>query len=443
LTTGLHSIAREIDALHSKITQPEPEPSSPSLRERFGLWLKRRLYGLLWWQVGHLQATVELLSRWNREEIAALDSVVASIPTPPDTSQRDRDFESRLQWVAARGSQSTLDLRLQIERLETDCAQRRAEWEKRVEQLQSVVEESAGRLRQSEEKLTSLTQQLTAAAAQRVQLNRQVSELGIYTHQTRAALSLQDRRLDLLFGSGREHDAEKTHGTLASGQPQRTRFDDLYSAFEDIMRGSREDVKERQRIYIPVLQENSIGSESMPILDLGCGRGEWLEVLRENGMYGSGVDSNEAMVQRSRSLGLHVAYADALAHLRSLPGSSLGAVTAFHMVEHMPFDIVLAVVDEGLRVLRPGGLLILETPNPANLLVGANTFYLDPTHLKPYPSPMLHFFVEARGFSEVRVLDLHPYPAAVHLPDDTTGVAARLNTYLYGPQDYAVLGRKL
>jgi O-antigen chain-terminating methyltransferase len=112
------------------------------------------------------------------------------------------------------------------------------------------------------------------------------------------------------------------------------------------------------------------------------------------------------------------------------------------MVEHMPFDTILTLVDEALRVLKPGGILILETPNPQNILVGSYTFHFDPTHLKPLPSPMLRFFVEARGFCHVQVRDLHPYPETVRVPDDGKGVAARLNDYLYGPQDYAVIGKK-
>jgi O-antigen chain-terminating methyltransferase len=148
------------------------------------------------------------------------------------------------------------------------------------------------------------------------------------------------------------------------------------------------------------------------------------------------------MVERCKALGLPVAQGDSLLYLSSFPDASLGAVTAFHMVEHMPFDVVLTLVDESLRVLKPGGLLILETPNPANLQVGAFSFHLDPTHLKPLPSPMLRFFVEGRGFCDVHVKELHPYPEVVRFADDGRGVASRLNDYFYGPQDYAVIGRK-
>ena len=112
------------------------------------------------------------------------------------------------------------------------------------------------------------------------------------------------------------------------------------------------------------------------------------------------------------------------------------------MVEHMPFDAILTLIDQALRVLKRGGVIILETPNPANVLVGAYTFHFDPTHLKPLPSQMLRFCVEARGFCDVQVRELHPYPEVLLLPDDATGVASRINQLFYGPQDYAVIGRK-
>jgi O-antigen chain-terminating methyltransferase len=148
------------------------------------------------------------------------------------------------------------------------------------------------------------------------------------------------------------------------------------------------------------------------------------------------------LIEGYESKALPIVQGDALGYLRGLPDACLGAVTSFHMAEHLPFDVVLTLVDESLRVLKSGGILILETPNPANLLVGAHTFHLDPMHLKPLPSPMLRFFVEGRGFCDVHVRELHPYPEVVRLHDDGSGVAGRLNDCLYGPQDYAVIGRK-
>jgi O-antigen chain-terminating methyltransferase len=217
----------------------------------------------------------------------------------------------------------------------------------------------------------------------------------------------------------------------------------LYLTFEDVYRGAREEIRSRQSVYLPLLQEHKIGSPTMPVLDIGCGRGEWLELLRENGLNARGVDTNEAMVEYCRRLDLKVTQADAIEHLRGLEGRSLGAVTVFHVLEHLTFDNVIELLDEALRVLKPGGLVILETPNPANLLVGAHTFYLDPTHQRPLPSGLLRFLVEARGFCDVSVKELNPPDPSVRLPEDGSIIARRLNDYLYGPQDYAVIGWKL
>jgi O-antigen chain-terminating methyltransferase len=149
------------------------------------------------------------------------------------------------------------------------------------------------------------------------------------------------------------------------------------------------------------------------------------------------------MLEICRSLQLDVAEHDALCYLRSLPTSSVGVVTSFHMFEHLPFEAVAALLDQAVRVLKPGGLLILETPNPSNVLVGSNTFYLDPTHRNPLPTPMLRFFVEARGFCNSQVLQLHPYsPAIVPLPPDSDPVSTHIRDLFYGPQDYAVIAHR-
>jgi O-antigen chain-terminating methyltransferase len=292
---------------------------------------------------------------------------------------------------------------------------------------------------------TALTQRLDAETAQKDQTAARVSELGLYTYQTRTSLSIQDRRLALFMEEARKRLPEPLAQDQLQGMVNHDtqhRYDSLYAAFEDVFRGSREDIKARQSVYLPLLKEHAIGAPAMPVLDLGCGRGEWIELLGEHGLEARGVDSNDVMVERCKSLGLPVLQNDALSYLGSLPDACIGAITSFHMVEHMPFDVIMTLIDESLRVLKPGGIVILETPNPANFQVGAYTFHFDPTHLKPLPSPTLRFAVEARGFCDVHVRELHPYPEVLRFADDGKGIASRLNDYLYGPQDYAVIGRK-
>jgi SAM-dependent methyltransferase len=155
-----------------------------------------------------------------------------------------------------------------------------------------------------------------------------------------------------------------------------------------------------------------------------------------------GVDGNSSMIATCREKGLAVEEQDGIQHLQSLPAASVGAITAFHFVEHLPFAALLSFIDEVLRVLKPGGLALFETPNPDNLLVGACTFYLDPTHQRPLPSGLLKFVMQSRGFSSIEVLALHPYPSSYHL-DPAAGPAAQvLNERVFGCQDYAVLALK-
>lgn len=223
---------------------------------------------------------------------------------------------------------------------------------------------------------------------------------------------------------------------------ERHKTDALYISFEDCFRGTRADIKNRLRVYLPRLREARIGQPGMPVLDVGCGRGEWLELLREEGLAAKGLDLNRAMVAECREHGLDVAEGDLLLYLHTLPDASLGALTGFHIIEHLPFTVLIALFDETVRLLKPGGMAIFETPNPANLLVGSCTFYYDPTHRNPLPSPALAFMAESRGLRQVEILPLHPASEELHFKDDNTAIASRLNEYFFGPQDYAMIGRK-
>ncbi|HYD80945.1 MAG TPA: class I SAM-dependent methyltransferase [Paucimonas sp.] len=182
--------------------------------------------------------------------------------------------------------------------------------------------------------------------------------------------------------------------------------DHFYRAFEERYRGSRETIKTRLRAYRPFLDSLAALYPGDGALDLGCGRGEWLELLGEAGFAARGVDLDEGMLAACRERGLQAECADALKTLQESPAASLALVSAFHVVEHVPFDVLRAIVREALRVLRPGGLLILETPNPENLVVGAADFYLDPSHERPLPPNLLGFVTEHTGFLRNKIVRL-------------------------------------
>lgn len=211
--------------------------------------------------------------------------------------------------------------------------------------------------------------------------------------------------------------------------------DALYLAFENRFRGTSADIKERVAVYLPHIKKILERTGDVPVLDVGCGRGEWLTLLGENNIPATGLDLNLMMVAHCREAGLEVAGADVIAHLESLSAETLSAVTGFHIVEHLPFDTLIALFDEALRVLKPGGMIVFETPNPENIMVGACNFYTDPTHVNPIPPHTLSYLAEARGFVNIDILRLHP-DTDIHINDPF------LNHIFTVGRDYAVMGYK-
>jgi SAM-dependent methyltransferase len=227
---------------------------------------------------------------------------------------------------------------------------------------------------------------------------------------------------------------------LASPAERAHLLDAVYARLHGELRGSRDQIKERARVHLDVVREAGAGTSGRPIVDLGCGRGEWLELLAESGLTARGVDLNRAMVMEGQGRGLDVVESDALNYLRSLPDRSCGALTGFHILEHLPFEVIVNVLDETVRALERGGVAIFETSNPQNLLVGACSFYADPTRRNPLHPDTMKFLLEARGLVRVAVRFLHPVAEGTRLPEDGSPLTRRLNEYLFGPQDFAVAG---
>ena len=211
----------------------------------------------------------------------------------------------------------------------------------------------------------------------------------------------------------------------------------FYRAFEDKFRGSRSLIISRLDIYRAFISPLKQIYTDARGLDLGCGRGEWLEVLQEEGIEPLGIDLDEGMLEACRALHLPAVKGDAVAYLAGLPNESQAVISAFHMVEHIPFEQLQAVVSESLRVLKPGGLLIMETPNPENIVVGTQNFYVDPTHQRPIPSLLLSFLPEFYGYARTKVLRLQE---SLTLMQNTT---LGLHDVLGGVSpDYAVIAQK-
>jgi O-antigen chain-terminating methyltransferase len=233
----------------------------------------------------------------------------------------------------------------------------------------------------------------------------------------------------------------------------------LYLSFEDAFRGPRETVRRRLAVYTPQIESLATAHGPLNTLDLGCGRGEWLEFMARWPGTHIGVDASGTAVERCREAGLKALRADVAAYLARQEDDT------FHLIEHLPFGTLISILKEILRVLKPGGAVILETPNPANILVSAYDFYRDPTHRNPVHPDTIGFFADLIGF-----VDVHTYfisnrdstttadPAASTSGGETDGGAETagvpvlrdsrtirfdtIDDYVSAARDYALIGRK-
>ncbi len=221
----------------------------------------------------------------------------------------------------------------------------------------------------------------------------------------------------------------------------------VYADFEDSFRGSKELIRRRVEPYLDWVQEGGEITKDAPILDVGCGRGEWIELALEHGMQARGIDLNYTFVQSCREIGLDVIEGDAIRVLKTIPDGSVGAVTSMHLVEHLPYETLIQLLDEAYRVLRPGGVVALETPNPENLSVSSHWFFLDPTHRNPLPPVTLAWLVRQRGFVDPRIerlTEARDLGAPPLLPPELPG-ATSVNVLLdrlLAAADYSIVARK-
>ena len=212
---------------------------------------------------------------------------------------------------------------------------------------------------------------------------------------------------------------------------------EFYRAFEEKHRGSRELIRSRLNVYRPFIEPLVGLYDEAEAVDLGCGRGEWLELLNEVGFNAHGVDLDEGMLAACHDLGLKVSRYDAIEFLMELPDASQVVVSGFHVAEHIKFSELQVLVQEALRVLKPAGLLILETPNPENIVVGSSNFYVDPTHQRPIPPQLLSFLPEFYGFEKVKLMRLQD---CVELA--SSGAPTLLDVLSGVSPDYAIVAQK-
>jgi O-antigen chain-terminating methyltransferase len=235
----------------------------------------------------------------------------------------------------------------------------------------------------------------------------------------------------------------ETAGTASDPAPARQPLDPadprragLYFDFEARFRGSEEEIAARQREDAELFR----GAPG-PVLDLGCGRGEFVELLNTVGAEAQGCDANPLMAARAREKGLDVVQGDLFELLLARADGSLGGISALQVVEHLPPAALFELVELAARKLASGGRLLLETINPESVYA-MRWFWMDLTHVRPVPAGSLEQLLQANGFRDVKVDFRSPVPASetAALADDPR--FAPLASLLFAPQDYAVTGIK-
>jgi SAM-dependent methyltransferase len=219
-----------------------------------------------------------------------------------------------------------------------------------------------------------------------------------------------------------------------------------YVGFEDRFRGTQDDIRGRLEEYLPYFEG------ATDVLDLGCGRGEFLDLLTDRGVSCRGIDLNHEMVETCRARGLDVTERDALGYLQTLPDGTLGGVFAAQVVEHLQPDYLLAVIDAAYHKLRPGSRIILETINPACWYAFFASYIRDITHVRPLHPETLSYFVQASGFQRVTIRYRAPYPEHDKLQrvagdgtlaETVNANTEKLNALLFTYLDYAVVAERL
>lgn len=388
-----------------------------------------------------MQSTGRLLSGLTRDQRKILQSTNTLAQEVAALAQKNLVIEEAGSEVHKLRDQIAL-----FEQTQNALAEKLRNLQAQADALASTAADLQGELANRVEHDKHVGEQLGAESARRAGVRQDV-ELLEQRHTSdsafiKAELSRQSQLVHKLLDRTFVRTATKSTPSADAelSKAAAHRLDAFYFSFENRFRGPREEIKRRLRFYLPVIKSCRAGKQGRPMVDLGCGRGEWLELLKEQKLAVTGVDLNEAMIAQCNERKLDVVQADAVDFLRSLPDDSHGAITGFHIIEHLPLTALVDFISETFRVLKPGGLAIFESPNCKNLTVGACYFYIDPTHRNPVFPETAQFMLETAGFEPVNL----EYLAPVETSDmsDINEHPAYLRELLYGPRDFGVIGYK-
>ena len=318
------------------------------------------------------------------------------------------------------------------ERINDEAAQRQQDLQAASAQYSQAQERADRLIEEAKREIVKLRGQIDSS---RAELINQLHHYEERERRTSAELAMQSLQLSRMANQSPSQQSTVISGPVGASVDSHL-LDAFFASFDEQFRGDRSTIKDRLKVYLPFLPAD----EDKTVLDIGCGRGEWLELLRDVGIKATGVELNSLLIQSCRDRGLNVVEQDLFAYLATQGNGGLDVLSAFHVVEHLPVEQLVTLLSEAMRVLRPGGVLILETPNPRNVLVGSCNFYFDPTHRNPLPSEVLQLIVETKGFDQIEVLPLNPSDA-MPVPGDSE-IVNRFNQYFYGPMDYGLIARR-
>jgi SAM-dependent methyltransferase len=329
----------------------------------------------------------------------------------PATNRAMQTTVTRLDWLERGLGRDPVE----INHVLTEVEEQLARLANNVDLLESADKEQRARMRDIEKSSAIMRMDLTARLGQ---------------------LKPQER-------SGNEVAPSDNASTPSRDGASQAELDAFYLAFENACRGDEEEILAQLRAdYLDTVGEVLARTQGT-LLDLGCGRGEWLRVVAAEWPEASaeGIDLSPVMAEYCQGWGLAVETDDAVSALVRRPDASVAVITGFHVIEHLPFPVLYQLFAEVARVLEPGGVCIFETPNPENALVGSHTFYHDATHSNPLTPTAMSFLAEYHGFDPIEIQRLHPYPEAARVPGGDP-LTERVNGHLCGPQDYAIIAGK-
>ena len=437
------------------IRRPEPVDPYPTVLEgpKWKVFIKRLVRKLTWWFVHRLT----ILLHWHNEmadasieflchSIRMLELMIQADRTNMENkaaSERRTSEARQIQW-----EKTILDKEKRISELETVVRSgffRQGEQQRRADEqnseiiaLKHALEETNVRLEQLESTSVRLNQ-FEESSARLDQLEEASARLD--------QLEATSARLDQLEATSARFEELERDEAARRAEAERYNIDNYvdYIRFENIFRGSEEEIKKRVERYLQYFLPGQ------RVLDLGCGHGEWLQVLTGFGVRAKGVDMNRGCVEICQVKQLDAEQSDMFAYLEKQEDASLDGITALQVIEHITPGQLGYLLQLCRQKLRTGGVLILETPNPAVVYTILYNFYVDPTHIRPVDPRWLKYLVETSGFGDVLI----DYPAysvmgdfaqprfpALDNQEDANRRVDFLNNMLFGATDYAVIARK-